>query len=104
MDFRAQATADLATFTNVGEFGETVLIDGDPVVCVLVEDEDKHDQLDGIAVIESTMYVEQSDFFKPPAVRERLALRVADIDRQADVIRVDNEQGMYVIRLRWWNS
>jgi hypothetical protein len=104
MDLRTQVAADLPTFLNVGEFGQTVLVDGDPVTCVLPNDEDLHEPLDGVSVLESTMYARASDFDTVPAVRQRLALRIDDEDRQADVIRVDNDQGMLAIRLRWWNS
>lgn len=99
MALRDQIAADLPTFLNVGEFGDTVKIDGVAMACVLVDDEAPGDQ-DGVSVLESTLYVRASDFAAAPVVRQRLTVG----KRQADIIRVDEEQGLLVLHLRWNNS
>jgi len=99
MDFKAQAIADLPTFVNVSEFGDTLEIDGASVACVLVNDETTDDR-DGVSLLESTLYVHASDFDPPPVIRQRLTIG----DRQANVLRVDEEQGILVIRLQWFDS
>ncbi len=100
MDLRDQVTSDLPTFLNVAEFADTVTIDGEEVACVLVKDETTQ-SAEGVTALESTLYVRQSDLFTPPEVRERVQI---NDDRQANVLRVDNEQGMWVVRLQWFNS
>jgi hypothetical protein len=105
MTFRAQAIADLPVFLNTTEFADTLLLEGDSVACVLVEDETERDPIDGVTALEGTLYARVSDLFDPPIVQQRLSIRDAlGNDRQANVLRVDNEQGMWVIRLRWFNS
>lgn len=99
MSFRDQAIADLPTFINVDEFGDTLEIDGAAMACVLVNDE-APTGMDGVTVLESTLYVRASDFVEPPVVRQRMTVG----GKQANVIRVDQEQGMLVIRLQWYNS
>jgi hypothetical protein len=106
MTFRDQAIADLPAFLNVVEFGDTITIGaaadplhGVPMACVLVNDEAPTDD-EGVSMLESTLYARASDFAAPPVVRQRLAVGA----RLATIIRVDEEQGMLVIRLRWFNS
>jgi hypothetical protein len=99
MNFRDQAIADLPTFLNVDEFGDSLVIDGVTMACVLVNDE-APTELDGISILESTLYVRASDFTEAPVVRQRMTVD----GRQANVLRVDVEQGMLVIKLRWFNS
>lgn len=99
MSFRDQAIADLPTFVNVDEFGDTREVNGVTMACVLVNDE-APTGMDGVTVLESTLYARASDFLSPPAVRERMSIDA----RLANVIRVDEEQGMLVIRLQWFNS
>lgn len=100
MSFRDQAIADLPAFTNVDEFGETISIDGTPMACVLVNDEASNNAQDGLSFLESTLYVKASDLPAKPEVRERMSIG----DRLANVTRVDEEQGMLVIRLQWNES
>lgn len=99
MAFRDQVIADLPTFLNVGEFGDTIAIDCVPMACVLVNDEAPTDD-EGVSVLESTLLARAADFAVEPEVRQRLSVG----DRQANVTRVDEEQGMLVIRLRWFDS
>lgn len=94
-----QIIADLPTFTNVGEFGIAIAIDGVTMNCVLVNDEAPTDS-EGVSELESTLYARAADFAIEPVVRQRLTVG----DRQANVTRVDEEQGMLVIRLRWYES
>jgi hypothetical protein len=99
MSFRDQAIADLPTFLNVDEFGDTVDIDGVAMACVLVNDE-VPTNMDGVTTLESTLYVRAADFIEAPVVRQRMTIG----SRQANVIRVDEEQAMLVIRLSWYDS
>ena len=99
MAFRDQAIADLPTFLNVDEFGDDIVIDGVTMACVLVNDE-APDNEDGISLLESTLYVKASRFALTPAVRQRMTVG----DRKANIVRVDEEQGMLVIRLQWFQS
>src|SRR3954464_756496 len=100
MSFRDQVIEDLPTFTDVGEFGDSIDIDGVTMACVLVNDEASRDDLDGVSVVESILYARASDFAVAPEERQRMGVG----GRKADVARVDEEQGMLVIRLRWFNS
>lgn len=101
MTFRDQAAADLPTFVNVDEFGSTVNIDGAPVTCVLIADENMTiSEGDGISLLESLLYVRARDLSAAPEVRQRMTLD----GRKANVMRVDQEQGLLVIRLRWFQS
>lgn len=99
MSFKTQALLDLPAFTNVGEFGDTILIDGVAIACVLVTDE-APDGDDGVTLLGSTLYARAADFAVVPEVRERIMVG----DRPANITRVDNEQGMLVIRLSWFSS
>jgi hypothetical protein len=99
MSFRDQAIADLPAFLDVDEFGDTIAIDGVPMACVLVNDE-APDGEEGVSVLESTLYVAASEFAVEPAVREHMTVGA----RKANIIRVDEEQGMLVIRLQWFES
>jgi hypothetical protein len=99
MSLRDQAIADLPTFINVGEFGDTLEIDGVPMACALFNDE-APDNEDGISVLESTLYVPAANFAVEPDVRQRITVGA----RQANITRVDEEQGMLAIRLHWFNS
>lgn len=102
MSLKDQVIADLPTFLDVGEFGDAISIDGGaPVACVLVNDEAPGAEFgDGISLLESTLYARESDFAAPPVVRQRVTVN----GQQANILRVDVEQGMLVIRLRWFNS
>lgn len=102
LTFKDQAAADLPTFLNVAEFADTIDIDGVGTVAgVLMNDEapGAADD-DGVSQLEQTLYARASDFLDKPVVRQRLVLD----GRQANVTRVDEEQGVYVIRLRWFDS
>lgn len=99
MSFRDQAIADLPTFVNVDEFGDTIAIDGVAMACVLVNDETAN-SADGVSTLESTLYVRASDFVEAPVVRQRMTIGA----RKANVVRVNEEQGMLEIRLQWFDS
>lgn len=98
MTFRTQAIADLPTFLNVDEFADLVEIDGSAVACVVDEPESTF-TADGVAIRETTIYVRSSDL-TTPVVDQRMAIG----ERLANVTNVDEEQGMLVIRLRWYES
>lgn len=106
MSFKDAAIADLPTFLSTSEFGDVIDLDGDQVACVLVNDEAPGPSGDdGISLLESTLYIRASDEYKQPVVRQRVTITPAGGDaRQANIIRVDEEQGMLVIRLQWFNS
>jgi len=102
--FRTQATADLSTFVNVDEFGVSVDIDGNTVVCVL-EDEENPSSGDGVTSRESNLYARASQFFKYPEVGNRITITEAEKEpRQANVVRVAEEQELLILRLRWFES
>lgn len=98
MTFKAAALADLPTFLNVSEFADTVDIDGVPLRCVLDETETTH-SAEGVTLRESTLRVRVSDLAMP-VVDQRMEIGEA----LANVVNVDEEQGMWVIRLRWFDS
>lgn len=99
MSFRDQAAADISTFINVEEFGDTVDIDGVATVCVLIDDETTN-SADGVSTLESTLYVRATGFVEAPVVRQRMTVGA----RQANVTRVEDEQGILAIRLQWFDS
>jgi hypothetical protein len=98
MTFKDAATADLPTFLNVDEFANAVEIDGVPVACILDETETTH-AADGVTVRETTLHARAADL-PEPVVDQRMQIG----DRLANVTNVDEQQGMRVIRLRWWDS
>jgi hypothetical protein len=101
VSFKDQVTADLPTFLDVDEFADTITVDGAAVACVLINDEAPGaSEGDGISLLESTLYARAVDFDTPPVVRQRVTVN----ERQANIIRVNEEQGMLVIRLQWYNS
>lgn len=99
MSFKEQAIADLPSFLDVGEFGDTVEIDGVTMACVLDDDEAPNSG-DGLSVLEATLYVRAEDFVDPPVERQRLTVG----GREWNITRVDEEQGMLLLRLQWFNS
>lgn len=101
MTFKDQALADLPTFLNVDEFADTVDVDGVTMAGVLLADEAMGPpQDDGVTQLEQTLHVASSGFDVTPVARQRIVVN----DRQADVLRVDEQQGLLVIRLRWFDS
>jgi hypothetical protein len=98
--FKEQAAADLSTFLNVAEFGETIIIDGDAVACILDDQDDPGPGADGVTLYDAQLYVRAADFYKQPVIRQRLTVG----DRQADVVGVNEDQGMLTLRLRWYDS
>jgi len=99
--FKDLAAADLATFLNVNEFADSLDIDGSSVAGVLMNDEAPGPaEDDGVTQLEQTLYARAADFDQAPVVRQRLTVN----DRQANVVRVDQDQGMLIIRLRWFDS
>jgi hypothetical protein len=99
--FKAQAIADLPTFINTSEFGDVVDIDGDQVACVLDDDEVPGPAgQDGVSLQEATLYIRTSDQYTQPVVRQRLTVN----DKQWTVTAVNEEQGMLVVRLQWFDS
>jgi hypothetical protein len=99
MSLRDQLIADVSTFLNVAEFGETIDIDGVPMSCVLDNDETTN-SADGVSNLETTLYVRASDFDEAPVVRQRMTIGA----RQANVTRIDDEQGILLIRVQWFDS
>lgn len=99
MTFRDQAIADLPTFLDVGEFGDTVEVDGVAMACVLKDDETTRPE-DGVSLLESTLYARMADFASIPVVRGRMKVGA----REANITRVDEQQGMLAIRLQWFDS
>jgi hypothetical protein len=97
--FKEQLTADLPVFVNPDEFADTIDIDGEAVSCVL-DDQESPAAFDGVATQESTLYALTSSFYKMPVVRQRVKVN----DRQADITKVVDDQGILIISLRWWNS
>jgi hypothetical protein len=97
---REQVATDLPTFLNVDEFGESIEVDGLPVTCVLDGAGDTEAPQDGVFNRDELMYVRASEFDVVPVVGQRLTID----DEQADVIAVSEDQGMLVIRLRWFDS
>lgn len=100
MTFRAQATADLSTFTNVDEFGSSVEIDGVTVACVVEGNGDTPATQDGVIEQDTLIHVRASDLERVPKVGQRLTVD----DEQAQVVGVNEEQGMLELRLRWLDS
>lgn len=101
MTFKEQAIADLPTFLSVDEFADTLDIDGVSMAGVLMADEVMGPPGDdGVSQLEQTLHVRASDFEEAPVVRQRLTIN----ERPADVLGVDVQQGLLVIRLRWWDS
>ena len=99
MSFKEQAIADFSTFLNVEEFGDTVDFDGVPMACVHVDDEAPSTG-EGITALESTLTTEASNFDTIPVVRQRVTID----GEQATVTRVDEEQGLVVLRLSWYEG
>ncbi len=104
MTFREQAAADLSTFLNVDEFGETVKNDGSPVVCVLEGAEDSDGRRDGVIDRDVLCHARASSFYKVPVVGQRLTFGEGAAAREYDVVGVDEDQGMVHLRLRWFDS
>jgi hypothetical protein len=101
VSFKAQAIADLPTFLNTSEFGDVVDIDADRVACVLVPDEALGASNNpGVSQREATLYLRASDQYATPRVDNRITVN----DQQWTVSRVDEEQGMLVLRLGWFDS
>lgn len=100
MTLKEQLTADLTTFLNVDEFGELVDIDGEPVTCVFDGNGDTEGNQDGITDVDTIAYAKASDFSTRPVVGQRLTID----EEQAQVIAVDEQGEILVIRLRWYDS
>lgn len=100
MTFKDQAAADLPTFLNVDEFAESVDIDGSAVYCVLEGNGDTEAPQDGVIDQDTLLYCKVSAFTELPVVGQRLTID----DEQANVIAVDQDQGLLILRLRWYNS
>lgn len=104
MTFRAQAIADLPTFTNVDEMGDTVTLEIDgqtvSVACVVEGEGDTQDSRDGVINRDTLLYVRESDLPSVPAVRQRIVMD----GEQADVMAVSEDLGLLEIRLRWLDS
>lgn len=100
MSFRDQALADLPTFVNVDEFGEIVSIDGDEFRVVFDGDGARVHSAEGVIDIDTVIYVRASDFYKQLVVGQQILVD----DEPANVVGVDEQHGMLVIRLRWLDS
>lgn len=100
MTFRAQATADLSTFLNVDEFGESVDIDGAQVDCVLEGNGDTAAPQDGVINRDTLLRARTADFAVVPRVGQRITVD----GEQADVIAAADDQGLLTLQLRWLDS
>ncbi len=100
MTLREQVTADLSAFLNADEFGEVVDIDGSAVTCVFDPVVETPASQEGVLNQDRTISARASDFAEQPVVGQRLTIA----GEQANVVAVDEQQGMLVIRLRWFNS
>jgi hypothetical protein len=109
MGFKEQVAADISsTFLNVGEFGATREIDGESIACALFDEtlsptgrgRRSEQGTDGVYVSESTLRVERSSLEAMPVTGQRM-----NIDGNlATVQAVEDEQGMLIILLRWFES
>lgn len=104
MTFRAQATADLSTFVNVDEFGESVLIDGEAVACVLEGAGDSDGRQDGVIDQDILIHAPSSSFYRVPVVGQRFTIGEGATAREANVVGVNEDQGMVHLRLAWMDS
>jgi hypothetical protein len=99
--FKAQAIADLSTFLNVDEFADSVVFDGiGRVACVFDGEGDTQASREGVINQDLVLHVRVSDFPSAPFVGQRVVIQ----DKPADVIAVDEQHGMYVVRTRWFDS
>lgn len=97
MDFKDQLAADVsAVFLNPDEFGETHVIDGQSVTCVIDQDSDGQfagDVSDGIYVVTKRIHVREGDLAKVP---KQGKLLVIDGDPYV-CLSISREMGMHVI-------
>lgn len=106
MTFRAQATADLSTFTNVDEFGSSVEIDGVTVACVVEGNGDTPATQDGVIEQDTLIHVPLVDkngvptFERVPKVGQELTID----DEKHVVVGVSEDQGMLDLRVRRYDS
>lgn len=100
MTFKAQAAADLPTFLNVDEFAETVTINGEAVACVIEGNGDTDGSNEGVIDVDTLLHARADAFYKRPTVGDRLTID----ERKADVVGVNEEQGILELRLKWFDS
>ena len=98
--FLEQVSSDLdSVFMNTGEFAELHVIDGSyEVACVLDETEVVH-TAEGVTLLQTVLRVPATSL-AAPVVGQRMTIDA----RPADVVSVDEEQGLRVIRLQWYVS
>lgn len=112
MSFRTQVESDLTVFLPLAagrdsEFDEMHSLDDEyEVACILVEVDAisigataRASEFLGVSTYDATLYVRASDY-AAPVVDQKIKID----ERYAIVISVTDEQGMRLIRLRWWNS
>ncbi|MCE5315168.1 MAG: hypothetical protein ABFD49_11180 [Armatimonadota bacterium] len=95
--FKDQIAADVsAVFLNPDEFGETHVIDGQSVTCVIDQDSDGQfagDMSDGVYVVTQRVSVRECDLAKIPKQGKRI-----DIDDTPYIcLSISREMGMLVI-------
>lgn len=100
MTFKDQFAEDLPTFLNVDEFADSVNFDGVTMACVLEGNGDTVGGPDGVINQDIVVRTREANFAAVPVVGQRVELD----GEPADVIAVNDDQGMLEIRLRWWDS
>ena len=100
MSFKDQAARDLLTFVNDEEFGDTVVINGEPVACVLEGNDDTAGGEMGVTDVDTLLHAKASDFYSVPTVGQRIKVD----ERMADVVGVTENLGALTLRLKWLDS
>jgi hypothetical protein len=100
MTFREQVAEDLSTFLNVDEFADSVDIDGVTVACVMDGNGDTEAPQDGVINQDTLLYLRASDLDPAPVVGQRITID----GKPSDVIAVDEDREMLIVRVRWFDS
>lgn len=100
MTLRDQIATDLPVFLNVDEFADSIEIDGATVACVVEGNGDTPASSEGVTDQDVLIYARAADFEKIPVIGQRLTVG----DAQAQVVGVSEDQGILILRTRWWDS
>ncbi len=101
MTLAAQIAADVPVFLNTDEFARRIVLDnGEAVDCVVEGNGDTEGSPDILITQDVLLHAATSAFHDLPVVGQRLTLD----DKQAQVIGVNEEQGVVELRLRWIDS
>ncbi len=105
MTFKEQAALDIPTFVNTDEFAVSIIIDGERIACVLEGQEDTEASATGVINRDILMHAPTASFAALPTVGTRIIVDDgATPVKQADIVGVNEEQGIVELRLRWWDS